>query len=184
MKKTLIAVWVIVLLVLTNLITLYFLTRESPHLAKTEFLQESLKGNYFYTIGPITDPAALANVNGYRKNVYLNSNGVLYDASEIQNYLTNILPGIMTRMSTGANITNYKWKIGFYWMLKPGTMGSGNRLAYCIVPTLVNKSDTTQVVDYFNDIGHIYAHPGTPSAGQAGSSCDTCNAYDEGQLWP
>ncbi|HXB31794.1 MAG TPA: hypothetical protein VNV35_00165 [Puia sp.] len=184
MKKTLIAVWVIVLLVLTNLVTLYLLTRKSPGLTKTEFLQQELSGNYFNTIGPIPDAQAFTNVNGYRNNSYLQSNGVLYDPSDIQGYLANTLPGIETRMTNGVNLANYKWKIGFYFMLKAPLTGTKNRLAYCIVPTLVNKADTTQVVDYFNDVNQVYRHGYPSSPPLAGASCDTCNAYDEGQLWP
>jgi hypothetical protein len=190
MKRTLIAVWVIVFLVLTNLVTLYFLTKKSasPALVETtkpEFLQEALNGKYYFTIGPISDAQAFTNVNGYRNNAYLQSFGVLYDPSDIQGYLTNTITGIENRMTAGVNMTNYKWKIGFYFMLKAPLTGTVNRLSYCIVPTLVNKTDTTQVVDYFHDTNNVYQHGySTSSKLMSGSPCDTCNAYDEGQLWP
>jgi hypothetical protein len=184
MKRTLIAVWVIVFLVLTNLVTLYFLTRKNAETGTKEFAIakfDSLAKHLPKFIRPIPESAATAYVNAYRGEDYVTSDGVLYDTAEIKNYITNIMPTIMNRMAGSTNITQYKWELGFYWMERPRSDGS-IALDFCVVPTLVNKSDTIKVVDYFND-GGLYNHSKTNSV-TSGSSCDTCNAYDEGQLWP
>lgn len=187
-RHLLLMVWVIVFLILSNLISLYFLLQPgsgSPKFTPGQQLQylDQIKAPYFKQ--PMDDSAGKKNVEAYRKYAVWRSYGVLYDADTIQNYLTHVYPDLKRKM--GRDTTGHTWKIGFYWMITKGK-DSANRLSFCVVPTLVSKTDPSKAIDYFNDSTGRYNHWQKPPPPPAGSTArvlsDSGFVYNEGQLWP
>ncbi|THU31099.1 hypothetical protein FAM09_28870 [Niastella caeni] len=185
MKKTLLTVWGIVFLLLVALISIYFLLRpkpghdlvENPNGYKSLPQVGTIKSSFFNQ--PIDEASGIRGVDAYRQNLPVGSYGVIYDAGVIQRYLTNDYPRLKKKM--GRDTSGYTWKVGFYWMITRGN-DNLNRLSFCVVPTLVSKTDSTKRLDYFNDTLH-YNRPNTPPEHPSISSNDG-NVYNEGQLWP
>lgn len=188
-KHLLLMVWVIVLLILSNLISLYFLLQPKPKPDPDPIPKggDTLSLYYQKFDAPIfyrtmDEARGKLSVDIYRKNLLMGSHGVLYDVDTIQRYLTKNYPDLKRKM--GGDTINYKYKLGFYWMITKG-MDNNNRLSFCVVPTLVHKTDSTNIIDYFNDPQKMYKRPGTlsskdimPPPGDSGF------IYNEGQLWP
>lgn len=184
MNRELLAVWAIVLLLLTNLITLYFLLR--PHPGPAQFtptgpLQYLDKTKAPFFRQPIDDTTGRKNVATYRRNLLMRSYGVVYDSAVIQKYITEVYPRLKARMK--GDTANYVWKIGFYWMVTNGK-DNANKLSFCVVPTLVSKKDSTIALDYFSDSSGVYRERVSAARPGMRPSRDSGFVYDEGQLWP
>ena len=189
MKKTLLTVWGIVFLLLVTLISLYFMLRPNPDPTdptkgnKGMSRLEQIRPPFFRQ--PLDENAGRENVNAYRQNLLMRSYGVVYDADDILNYIKNVYPRLKEKM--GRDTTGYTWKVGFYWMVTKGK-DSMNRLGFCVVPTLVSKTDSTKRLDYFKDSLHykrpLLRLPSNHLADGDEEDDDDGNVYDEGQLWP
>lgn len=185
MENSLLKVWGIVLLVLIALIGLYLFFRPEPNAVNPPQNYQSLqrlqqiRAPFFNQ--PLDEAAAIESVNAYRNNLFMRSCGVLYDPDVILNYITNIYPELKRKM--GRDTINYKWKLGFYWMITKGN-DSINRLSFCVVPTMVSKTDPSKAIDYFKDTLNRYNHPPTTIRLETAPPGDSGFAYDEGQLWP
>jgi hypothetical protein len=136
---------------------------------------------------PTSQQDAPSKVSAWRKPTVLpfmkKAYGIYWDTDDIQSYLTDFDNNVKTTgMKPYNDVSNppqgYKWSIGFYWEFKPDiTDGSKIKLSYCMVPTLVSKSDPKDIKDYFNSNNNQYydhSNDMTPNA----------NAKDNGQLWP
>jgi hypothetical protein len=149
----------------------------------------------------IDDTTSLPNMHNYRRGIHLHkrSMGVYYDSSTIGKYLDTYWPAVLKEQKAyGDSVCkadpskcrvyrDYKWVIGFYWMMKRGTPSGSKtkKLDFYVIPTLVFK-DT--VLDYFNDEDNIYYHGNDPKGNGrlllAPPPPKTGPAYDEGQLFP
>ena len=191
MKKEIIIVWVFVLVVLTAFISIYLTNRtrskdqsSPPQNTPQVSRLDQIKPSPFRR--PLDEVSGIKNVGLYRDNLVQRTHGIIYDADTILHYLNNIYPRLKQQM--GKDTTGYTWKIGFYWMATK-EKDSFNRLSFCVVPTLVSKTDPAKSIDYFNDTMGFYNHPviekGVISKKQLkGFGDPPDNIYDEGQLWP
>jgi|GEM_PF-6090575 hypothetical protein len=158
----------ILLLVIISVVYYYYKTRPNS----VGFITE------------VPDNTAIDGTDNFKKVVSFSAikdcRGVLFSQSEIENYLTNYLPNILSRHAatqaqSGGDIPNgYNWKIAFCWTIRNDPKDKQDKLTYYITPML---TDGTHVLDYFRvDNNKYYNHPL--------GSADAKNIYDEGQLWP
>jgi hypothetical protein len=75
----------------------------------------------------------------------LGTNGVIYDAEDIQKYIENVFkPFAAANKPTNQD---EKWVVGHYFMIYE------ERLSFCVLPTLYNEKNHT-IIDRYN-----YGHP-------------------------
>lgn len=156
-------------------------------------LSEAIPNNQASNIGmfidPSDDPPATDNVESYRAWIrhpfQKVSKGLWFDSASIRGYLDTIYPRLVNRfmkMDTNHKIdtSKYKWVIGFYWMRKTDNDDNKRKHDFYVVPTLVNKNNPKDVLDYFDSNVRQYFHP-SPTDRPASTGG---NAYNAGQLWP
>lgn len=152
--------------------------------------------------GRANDADANPKMHNFRRGIHINrrSMGVYYSAEAVQNYLDSHFKSLIKEQEQYQDMrrrlnrpdsfpyARYKWKIGFYWMMKKDTTteGNANKLDFYVIPTLVDSTDPLGVIDYYKDYKNkdsVYYHGKNTDKSKKDPLPDGF-AFDEGQLWP
>ncbi|RYY56646.1 MAG: hypothetical protein EOO09_05820 [Chitinophagaceae bacterium] len=160
------------LLLLTGLIislvfNFYLLSRSSEGSEPPPVpVNPDYEGTPGYGISEIDDKVATEDVIAFR-NMTSNDSapisfGIYYTPKEIRQYLDSSYPRIVAAeieyfRQKGQDWSAYEWKVGCYWMLRRDRDGI-RKADFCFVPTLVNKKNKYDALDYFVEDSAFYAH--------------------------
>ena len=152
-------------------------------------------GNKFHR-DPEIDRYATRQVKNYRFwPSFRRGHGLWYDTGGFRQFIDSF-PKIINAADNDPgkhnNTSKYRWVIGFYWKrAHGGEKNNHKKNSYCIVPTLLEKIDTSwRVIDYFEDAkkdpkNWEYDHTNDKKTKMRRGLDDTKNnAFDNGQLWP
>ncbi len=132
--------------------------------------------------GPLSGKEAEDAVKEFRDKYKdeLKSFGVVYEMSDILNYLANVF--IPFAEANRPENKDEKWVVGHYFMIYQG------KLSFCVVPTLYNETNNT-IIDRYNhtEITHItfpkYSIPVEPQLKKEDPPGDG-EPFDKGGMWP
>ncbi|HEU4470436.1 MAG TPA: hypothetical protein VFR58_05085 [Flavisolibacter sp.] len=146
----------------------------------------------------INELKAASNVGAYRHiRPEEEGLGVYYDSSDVSYYATEIFPKLVAaqeRYMKATGVTyppEFKWKVGFYWMLNKDTTDGLTKYDFCVVPILVNEKNPKERFEYFNVGDKKYDHNPTimlrrraPGAANRGDSQSIGNIFNTGTMFP
>jgi len=149
-----------------------------------------------YGISEINDRQATNDVIAFRN---LSSNdsapisfGIYYTPQEIKQYLDSVYPKIVASeiryfKEQSKDWSQYEWKVGCYWMLRRDRDGIP-KTDFCFVPTLVNKKNKYDALDYFVTDSAFYDHTVDFSTAAGSMLRDTTKpkgpVYNTGTMFP
>ena len=149
---------------------------------------------------PIDDSLGRENTKKYRNSIRkLRSNGVWYTQQDMLKYIDTIFPVIVEAQrqhiikylqdhpEVKLELSEYNWQVGMYWMLNKDKHDGQQKVKvdFCVVPTLVKKSDST-VLDFFDTKQNpFYGHNlEIPELKKIGIVAGKGSAYNSGVMWP
>lgn len=131
-----------------------------------EPVNPDFEGTPGYGITPVNDKVATNDVIAFRDMTANDtapiSFGIYYTPQEIRQYLDSSYPKIVAAQISyfkekGQDWSAYEWKVGCYWMLRRDRDGI-RKADFCFVPTLVNKKNKYDALDYFVKDSAFYDH--------------------------
>ncbi|RYY59505.1 MAG: hypothetical protein EOO05_13060 [Chitinophagaceae bacterium] len=155
-----------------------------------------INGGPGYGINEINDQQATEDVIAFRT---LTSNdsapisyGIYYTPQEIKQYLDSVYPKIVASeiryfKEKSQDWSQYEWRVGCYWMLRRDRDGIA-KTDFCFVPTLVNKKNKYDALDYFVTDSAFYDHQVDFTTGAQMRLTDTTKpkgpVYNTGTMFP
>lgn len=129
-----------------------------------------------YGIRAISDDQATADVIAFRtlmsNDTAQGSFGIYVTPEELREYLDSVYPKLVEAeieymKEQSRDWSAYHWRVGCYWMLAKDRDGV-SKTDLCFVPTLVNKKNKYDALDYFVVDSAFYDHDVTiPGRGNA-----------------